>query len=846
MVNNWHREVLLRCASSLLLLGPLLLPTGLTAAADAGSPGVTVDVGAPGDEAYLVGGFHGREGPNPQSKLVLAREGTFRWTMNDFTVDLPVEPGRPHEVVFRAMLSRPVLFTAGDQWATVVSGRGDPPIEGRFVVPADTVGESRRLRLRGRAVYPHTPGTRDSRELFLLVAAIEVRPIGEEEAASKALPPVTAPLPERLLDRFRHTERRPPSADPEAFAAFCAAERNNMVTLGTMNGQGRVFFPTDLAVVHSAARPGYLDEVIRALRKREIGILSWVVFNAQDLRNIDDFEPARQFPQWQMQFIDEPGKDYSKRPRVGMCVVSSPYIEHHAKLLRQAAAFDLDGFFFDGFYFGGIPHPSRPGCVCDFCEKKFKDDTGLPLPTVVDWTSPAFKRWVRWRNDRLLAVARYFQEQIREVNPNATCAFNTNHWPFGGKDWETAVPMWRIDDFGVSQHGYSTDFSQKWLMLGFKSRLGRDMNPSHTDLWRTGRLMGTCGPRREPNWAWHERELLTFVLAGPTYGISTWHGGIEGPVELTARIHTEAAKREPYFSRLYVADVGVLASQNTHDFYGHIPETDHLADYRDGLLGTWMILTDHHVPFEFFFDNQLSSPETLDRYRTLVLPNAAALSRADAERLARWVRRGGHLITTTETGAYDQWAEPHEPSLLGEVFGVDPSREGTVARGQGEVTHLPADPGLAWARRRDSAAAGQLLAVIRTRRHPLPLEVEGPPWLVANSFLNPNDPDDRWIQLLNVSHKYPGGDAGFRGLGLPVPEDKRRANDDYGWPLVPVENVRLRLPGIPIEAARLAIDGRTLALDADGWITIPRLEFHDVVVVRGPTGADVDKTGDLR
>ncbi len=83
-------------------------------------------------------------------------------------------------------------------------------------------------------------------------------------------------------------------------------------------------------------------------------------------------------------------------------------------------------------------------------------------------------------------------------------------------------------------------------------------------------------------------------------------------------------------------------------------------------------------------------------------------------------------------------------------------------------------------------------------------------------------------------------------VGLCWSEDKRRGNDDYGWPLVPVENVRLRLPGIPIEAARLAIDGRTLALDADGWIAIPRLELHDVVVVRGPTGADVDKTGDLR
>lgn len=817
----------------LVLPGILLMLPAVCQAADAAPspPSLTIDVGSPGDEDYLAEGFHGREGPNPQSRIVLAREGTFRWTQNDFALEVPVEPGRPHEVVLRAMLGQPVLFSVGERWSTIVAGEADPPLVGRFIVPADVVGTSRRLRLRGQAVYPRGAGGSDRRELFLLVAGLEVRPVSDEAAEARTLPPLTTPLPESHLDRIRHTERRPPSADAEAFAAWLAAERANLVSLGTMNGQGRVFFPTDLATVHPSARPGYLEEVIRALRRREMGVLSWVVFNAQDVRDAADFEPARRYPQWQMQYIDEPGVDYGTRPRVGMCVVSSPYIEHHAKLLRQAAAFELDGFFFDGFYFGGIPHPARPGCVCDFCKEKFHADTGLELPTVVDWTSPAFKRWVRWRNDRLLAVARYFQEQIREVNPKATCAFNTNHWPFGGKDWETAVPMWRIDDFGVSQHGYSTDFSQKWLMLGFKARLGRDMNPAHTDLWRTGRLTGTCGPRREPNWAWHELELLTFVLAGPTYGISTWHGGIEGPVELTARIHTEAAKREPYFSRQYVADVGLLASQNTHDFYGHLPDTDNLADYRDSLLGTWMILTDHHVPFEFLFDNQLPDAETLRRYRTLVLPGAAALSRADTERLARWVEQGGRLITTAQTGAYDAWGEPHAQSLLAELLSIDPAREASVTRGEGAVTHLPADPGLAWTRRRDAAVARQLVDAVLAGRPPLPLEVDGPPWLVANVFLNPDNPAEHWVHLLNVSHKYPDGDAGFRGLGLPVPDDKRHGNDQYGWPLVPIENVRLRLPGASIGAAHLAIVGRQLTPDADGWITIPRLELHDVVVV---------------
>lgn len=113
----------------------------------------------------------------------------------------------------------------------------------------------------------------------------------------------------------------------------------------------------------------------------------------------------------------------------------------------------------------------------------------------------------------------------------------------------------------------------------------------------------------------------------------------------------------------------------------------------------------------------------------------------------------------------------------------------------------------------------------------MPLQVEGPAWLVANMFLKPGDVGQRWIQLLNVSHKYPNGDAGFRGLGLPVPEEKRRGKDQYGWPRTPIENIRLRLPGVQAQNARLAIEGRRLEVASDGWIAIPRLELHDVVVV---------------
>jgi hypothetical protein len=558
-----------------------------------------------------------------------------------------------------------------------------------------------------------------------------------------------------------------------------------------------------------------------------------VVFNAQDLRRVEDFVPAKMFPQWQMQYIETPGATFP--PRVGMCVVSSPYVEWYAKVLQEAASFDFDGFFFDGFYLGGIPHPSRPGCTCTYCAEAFRKDTGLPLPKKADWTDMTFKRWVRWRNERLLKTARYFQSEMRKVNPKITCTFNYNIWPFARKDWETAIPVWRIDDFGVSQHGYSGKFEEKWLLMGFKARIGRDMNPAHTDMWRAAGFEHTCG-RKKPDLAWHEHEIKTFILCGLAHGITPWHSTVAGPIDLTARIHAEVAKREAYFSRDYVCSVGVLYSQNTHDFYGHIPNTGNLNTYRDGILGTWMLLTEYHVPFEFVFDNQIESGR-FKNYRVLVLPNTGAMSEKAMNEIAAWVHGGGRLIATAETASYNEWGEKIKVPRLNSALGIEAGKnEMTRTVGKGEVIYLPNDPGLNFCRSRDRRLAVKLAQAITET--PMPFRVEAPNTLAVNMFRSP-DKQELWVHFLNVSAFMTKGDSGFRGLDQPSAAVKDVASDAQlgsegqriGGANVPARNVVFSLPGRHIISAKLVVADKTLQPDEKGRFTIPEIDLHDVLVI---------------
>jgi SAM-dependent methyltransferase len=505
-----------------------------------------------------------------------------------------------------------------------------------------------------------------------------------------------------------------------------------------------------------------------------------------------------------------------------MCVVSSPYIEWYAQVLREAAAYDLDGFFFDGFYLGGIPHPSRSGCVCKFCEEAFRKDTGLALPNKVDWSDMTFKRWVRWRNERLLRTARYFQSEMRKINPRLTCTFNYNMWPFARKDWETAIPAWRIDDFGVSQHGYSGKFEEKWLLMGFKARIGRDINPAHTDMWRASSMDTTCG-KGKSDLAWYEHEIKTFMLCGLSYGITPWHAPAVS-ADVTARIHAEIARRERYFSRDYVCNVGVVYSQNTHDFYGHIPDTENLNTYRDGILGTWMLLTENHVPFEFVFDNQIESGG-FKKYQVLVLPNTAAISDRALREIAAWVRDGGRLIASAETAAFDEWGNKAAPDRLIRAVGKD------------RMTYLPGDPGLDFCRKRDHAPAAKLVAAIAET--PMPFSVKAPNSLLVNMFHSPGN-RELWVHLLNVSAFMPNGDNGFRGLDLPTAQVKDVGSDaqlagegqKIGGASIPAKDIVFSLPGKKVKSARLVIADKPLTPDEKGQLVIPVIDLHDTLVIQ--------------
>lgn len=129
-------------------------------------------------------------------------------------------------------------------------------------------------------------------------------------------------------------------------------------------------------------------------------------------------------PEWLMQFLDDgrPGV-----PNPGWLCFNSPYREWLSEyMIEFLDNLDLDGIYFDDMNWGshGEEWPRYPSCCCPHCEKLFREETSLKIPTKVDFDSLDFRRFVNWRYEKMRAFMLHVPRRIREKHPDAIVDYN--------------------------------------------------------------------------------------------------------------------------------------------------------------------------------------------------------------------------------------------------------------------------------------------------------------------------------------------------------------------------------------------------------------------------------------
>jgi hypothetical protein len=358
--------------------------------------------------------------------------------------------------------------------------------------------------------------------------------------------------------------------------------------------------------------------------------------------------------------------------------INSPYREWVFQVLKDLAAYPIDGVFYDGPIF----FPAS--CYCEHCKRKWTEQhPGDPMPSKNQRIGEPFQKLIDFQARSLADFLKDSNQTLKRINPQLKLYMNSG---VRGANWASG----RMNRILVQE--------QDMLACegGF---LGGDM--TRLSLWKPGlnaRLLETQAPGkpRQVYTAASHKPWTFSLLPAAELRLSFFDSIANGsacsfaftPIDLNqpeadcvAPLNQYLAQNERYYvDTRSEARTALVWSDVTANFYtgaaAQMIDIDRVAARSEigNLDGEFSGLADalvrSHTPFDVI-DDVFLEREALDRYQTLILPNVACLSDSIAARLAEWVERGGTLIATFETSLYDQFGQQRKNFALAKVFGAD-------------------------------------------------------------------------------------------------------------------------------------------------------------------------------
>ncbi len=402
---------------------------------------------------------------------------------------------------------------------------------------------------------------------------------------------------------------------------------------------------------------------------------------------------AKLHPEWLMQYLDDgrpaPKGDY------WFCL-NSPYRDWLAEYLKETLEnLDLDGFYFDGTNWGSHGAQGEPpyfvSCRCDYCRKLFTEDTGLAIPTWVDFESIPFRQFLAWRCEKLRQFMAHLTRKIREAYPEAILDFN--HYAGVYNNWGMGHP---VNPLHLEKSG-GYFFMERTIYDGTSlcSKYGRAHGAPCGIFFGPTQSLNECSTHTAP----YPESLSVTVhcLSAMANGARPILAMLPYPSplnqEFISTVFREVKKRVDYMDGETVKHLALHWSGQTRDF--HHPSPDQYksaAAYIKMIQGTYEILNQSHLLVDVVFDEQLTETY-LSPYKVLFLSDSACLSDNQCDAIRRFVDRGGTLFATHETSLRDEWGRRRDDFQLGDVLGV--TYRGAVQEGATHgIIYVPQDPDL--------------------------------------------------------------------------------------------------------------------------------------------------------
>jgi hypothetical protein len=416
-----------------------------------------------------------------------------------------------------------------------------------------------------------------------------------------------------------------------------------------LNAGGIVaFYPTRIPYHHRSRYLGDRDlfgDFANAAKKRGLRVVARLDCNW-------GYEEAvKAHPEW---FERNPSGEPVRSPEAPWlyrtCMFSPYFTEQIPAIIREVnSLYDVDAFFTNGW-----PSTGRPRvCYCDRCLRLGKREGPEYYQQHLDRVLEVWKLW-----DSTARQKKWDSVYIGNLGGGIRAATNLKKL--------AEVAGW----FNADHQGRSGD-TPVWDCAQ-QGRVAYSVMKGRTTTNVTGAYANT-----RPLWRHTSKspaEATLWMAQTTASGMAPWYHWLGGaPEDLRWReagrkfFQWHARHERHFIHRRSIANLGVVFSERANAFY----RPPGGGDPTEFLQGLYYALLEGRFLFDFVHEDDLG-PETLRKYTALLLPNVALLSDQQCEQLREYVRGGGSLLATFETGRYDEFARPRSRLGLGDVFEMQP------------------------------------------------------------------------------------------------------------------------------------------------------------------------------
>ena len=351
----------------------------------------------------------------------------------------------------------------------------------------------------------------------------------------------------------------------------------------------------------------------------------------------------------------EPVRHWANRDLWVTCALGPYNFEFMNDVHREiVSVYKVDGIFANRW-------APQSECFCTHCQQNFRQASGRELPGTTDPRDPLRRQYLDWRVARLTDLWKHWDATVRAANPEARFI------PNGPPSMKTAGELAPIQfaDY-QARRGVTPPWQNGRRAKEYRSVMGR--RP----------IGGIFSVGLEEAYRWKdsvqsEPEIRLWVAEATAHGMRPWVTKFSGVIydrrwlPMVERIYDWHYRHERYLRNdASLARVALLYSEQTATYHAGVAPGDRAADH---VLGMYHALIEARVPFDMVHEAFLT-PERLDRFKLLILADAAALSDAQCAAIREFVQRGGSVVATFASSLFDELGARRGDFGLADLFGV--------------------------------------------------------------------------------------------------------------------------------------------------------------------------------